>query len=295
MHFERYIRYLQSEKRASDHTVSAYRNDLQKWSDYLSTEFEEEDPSRASPAMVRSWMAWSLDRGITARSIQRRLSALKSYYRFLKRAGVREDNPASTVVAPKLKKKLPEYVKPLEMEELLDDGQVFEDDFSGWRDRLIIELFYATGIRRAELIGLKGGNIDFQNGRLKVLGKRNKERIIPVSSKLCELLERYQHMRNHRFSQPESPQFFLTDSGKSLYPKFVYRLVNRYLQKVSSLNKRSPHVLRHTFATHMLNNGADLNAIKELLGHASLSATQVYTHNSIAKLKEIHQQAHPKA
>ena len=231
---------------------------------------------------------------ITPRSINRKLSCLNSLYKFLIRRKVVKTNPMRKVQGPKESKKLPSYVKQANLEKLLSHIE-FADDFSGTRDKAVIYTLYATGLRRAELIGLQYRDIDFKAMQLKVLGKRNKERIIPFAKGLLQVLEHYIVQKNNAFPDNKATAFFVTNKGQSLYPKFVYNLVNKHLSTVTTVDQRSPHTLRHSFATHMSNNGADLNSIKELLGHSSLNATQIYTHNSIEKLKEVYKKAHPKA
>ena len=242
--------------------------------------------------MVRSWMADLSEVGIDNRSVNRKLSTLKSFYKFLVREGKIEVNPTSGIIAPKISKKLPSYVPEKDMESLFRDVE-FENGFVGKRDRLVLEMFYATGMRRDELINLKVNGVNRRENTVKVLGKRNKERIIPLYEGVNEALEEYLEVRSD--CEPQDDHLFLTEKGKKIYPGLIYGIVKRYLEQITTIQKKSPHVLRHTFATHMLNNGADLNSIKELLGHANLSATQVYTHNSMEKLKSIYKQAHPKA
>jgi len=233
-----------------------------------------------------------MEQGTGARSVGRKLTTLKSFFRFHLRVGTISINPMTKVSSPKIPRHLPVFVEKDKMELLA--GQVdFGEGYPGCRDRLILELFYATGMRLSELVNLKETDLDFHHETVKVLGKRNKERLIPFSNKVGSLMKSYLDAKKQTFG--ENDDLFLTDRGKRIYPKMVYRIVTRYLGKVTTLEKKSPHVLRHTFATHLLNNGAELNAVKELLGHANLSATQVYTHNTIEKLKKIYKQAHPKA
>lgn len=253
--------------------------------------YEVFDLMAASHQMVRSWVVCLMESGNTSRTVNRKLSSLKSFYKYLVRQGKIEVNPMTKIVSPKMSKRLPEFIEKSKMELLFIEG-AYEDDFSSCRDRLIIELLYGTGIRLSELIGLK--HADTSEDSIKVTGKRNKERVIPVSYSITELINKYKGFKGG-LEVPNEEYLLVTDSGNKLYEKFVYRKVNRYLGNVTTARKKSPHVLRHTFATHMLNNGADLNAIKELLGHANLSATQVYTHNTIEKLKSVYTQAHPRA
>ncbi len=273
------------------HTVISYSRDLDQFEIYLGEVYELNDLLEAGHQMVRSWIVKLMEVGITARTINRKLSTLKSFYKYSLRQGEITKNPMNKVVAPKTAKKLPEFVEQDKMQLLFRDD-VFSDDFASLRDRLMLELLYATGIRLSELVGLKES--DVSANAIKVLGKRNKERIIPVGNFLMELIQNYLNKKKE-ISLEQNEYLLVTDRGDKLYDKFVYRKVNYYLGVITTANKKSPHVLRHTFATHMLNNGADLNAIKELLGHANLSATQVYTHNTIEKLKNVHSQAHPRA
>ncbi len=288
---EAFLDYIKFEKRYSPHTLVAYQNDLEQFSGYLKQSYEVDSLNEVTHVMVRSWIVELMDEKVSPRSVNRKLSSLKSYYRFALRQKQIKSNPMSKVVSPKTSKRLPEFVEARKMEALLDDDW-FSDDFSGVRDQLLMELLYGTGVRLSEVIGLR--EVNCSSDTIKVLGKRNKERIIPVSEGLSQLITKY---RLEKQNLPEADREFLmvTDKGNKLYEKFVYRKVNKYLGKVTTARKKSPHVLRHTFATHMLNNGADLNAIKELLGHANLSATQVYTHNTIDQLKNIYSQAHPRA
>lgn len=285
----KFITYLSSEKRFSEHTVKSYTTDLKQFTSFLCDEFQIIDNIvEVRFQIIRTWIASLLEKGISPRSVNRKISTLKSYFKFLIREGVILENPMVKLVAPKSKKRLPIFIEEEQIASLLNEVQ-FEDGFTGERNKLIIELFYVTGIRLSELINIKILDVNFQSQVIKVLGKRNKERLIPLSSNVLEELK--------SFIDKYQIDYFLfaNEDGKKLYTKLVYRIVNKYIGKISSVNKRSPHILRHTFATHMLNNGADINAIKELLGHVNLSATQVYTHNTIEKLKTVYKQAHPRA
>lgn len=290
---EDFLQHLQYEKRYSAHTIISYRLDLGQFRDFLTETHDGIDVVESTHPVIRSWMVSMIEAGLTPRTVNRKISSLKSFFKWAKRYRNLEADPTSQLKLPKISKRLPVYVEEEQMDEL-GTANFFADDFEGLRNRLIIELFYQTGIRCSELIQLKLSNIDTQRGTIKVLGKRNKERIIPVGDDVLNLLKQYLSERPVPANAESNALIFLTHKGLKLYPKLVYRVVNTYLGKVSALRKKSPHVLRHTFATHMLNRGADLNAIKELLGHSSLAATQVYTHNSIEKLKEIHRKAHPK-
>ena len=285
----KFITYLSSEKRFSEHTIKSYSTDINQFTLFLSSEFQIEDKiNEISFQIIRTWIASLLEKGISPRSVNRKISTLKTYFKFLVRETKLIENPMIKVVAPKSKKRLPVFIEQDQIESLLSEVQ-FEKGFIGRRNKLIIELFYVTGIRLSELINIKISDIDFNNQSIKVLGKRNKERIIPLSSNVINALNLFIK------SNKQNKYLFTNLEGDKLYNKLVYRVVNKYIGKISSVNKRSPHILRHTFATHMLNNGADINAIKELLGHANLSATQVYTHNTIEKLKTVYKQAHPRA
>jgi len=294
MDIRQFISYLQYEKRCSDHTIKAYTTDLQQFTDFLSTAYQLNNLQELSHLHIRSWMVALVSEGQSTRSINRKLSTLKTYFKFLQNRSIISHNPMIKVVAPKSGKRLPIVVQPQQMEYLFDQIE-FEDSFHGWRDRTILEVFYHTGIRRAELINLTIDQLQLKEQQLKVIGKGGKERLIPFGTALRQSLLHYLAQRDKAFPDHPHSFVFVTNKGKALYPKFVYNLVNRYLSTVTTLEQRSPHVLRHSFATHLSNNGADLNAIKELLGHANLAATQIYTHNSIARLKEVYEQAHPKA
>jgi integrase/recombinase XerC len=282
--------YIQFEKRYSKHTVISYMNDICQFQQYIQTTFEETKLEKANHQMIRSWLASLMEEKNSARSVNRKISSLKSFYKFLLKNNIILQLPTAKIVSPKTSKKLPVFIDKNNLNELLDT-EIFDDEKDAKRNKLIIELFYFTGIRLSELINLKRKNIDANQNTIKVLGKRNKERIIPITSNFSHQIVNYLQETSHTTSE----YLFFNANNKKLNEKFVYRLVNSYLSKVSSVSKKSPHVLRHTFATQMLNNGADLNAIKEILGHASLSATEIYTHNTFEKLKNIHQLAHPRA
>jgi len=291
---ERFFQYLRYEKRYSPHTITAYKSDLGQFTDFLENTYAIVASAEVTHFHIRSWMVDLLARGNVARSINRKLSRLKTYFKFLRKQGEIKNNPMAKVIAPKMGKRLPVFVNEDSMS-LLFERVDFGDGFEGARNRLIMEMLYCTGMRRSELVALKIENVDFSSNQLKVLGKGNKERLIPVARHLVLLIQSYLQMKNAAL--PESPHknLFLTNKGQPLYPSFVYNIVKRNLSYVTTLEQRSPHVLRHSFATHLSNSGADLNAIKELLGHSSLAATQVYTHNSIERLRKVYEQAHPKA
>jgi len=295
MFLERFIQYIQHEKRYSPHTVSAYQSDLEQFFRFLNhPEQTVSHPSEITYQHIRGWMV-DMMADKTARSVNRKLATLRKYFKFLMREGVITNNPASKIQSPKIVKHLPIVVEDEKLNAMLNSGEVFTDDFAGVRDKLVIETLFGTGIRLAELVGLKESDVNFYDGTIKVLGKRNKERIIPINHELRLLLQRYLALKKSENFNNNSLTLIVTNKGTEAYPKFVYLMVQRYLSHISTQDKKSPHVLRHTFATSLLNRGADLNAIKELLGHANLSATQVYTHNSVERLKSIYKLAHPKA
>jgi integrase/recombinase XerC len=293
-HKESFLQYLQIEKRYSHHTVRSYLNDLDQFFMFLSSQGQPEDPLSVTSHDIRAWVVSLLDNGYSAVSVHRKISCLRVFYRFLRKEGAIKSDPLEKVALPKRKKRLPEFVEEGALDDLLDKYN-FGDGFGGIRDRTIIEMLYLTGMRRAELIGLRNADVDLAEGSLKVTGKRNKQRIIPVVKPFTVRLQEYINLRDKEIQAESDTWFFVTDKGNKLYDKYVYNVVNRYLAMVTTIEKKSPHILRHTFATHMLNRGADLNSIKELLGHANLSATQIYTHNTFEKLKKIYKQAHPRA
>lgn len=290
---EEFLQYLRFTKRFSEHSVLAYKNDLEAINQFAIEQFEISTPRAWSYMMIRSWIVSLMDSGLDPRSVNRKISALRSFFRFMLKEGMVSENPTRKITGPKTSKKLPVFVDQSATIHLLDHLE-FGEDFKGQRDKLIIETFYRTGIRLSELLGLRAKDVDLQNQTFKVLGKRNKERIIPFASNFSVSLSAYLMVRSGLTETENSEYLFCMENGEKIYPKYVYRLVNKSISEVCTLTKKSPHVLRHTFATHMLENGADLNAIKEILGHANLSATQVYTHNTIEKLKNIHSQAHPR-
>lgn len=287
-----FLEYLRAERRSSVHTLTSYRTDLDQFAAYLGVTYGIDDLAEVQTLHVRSWLASLRESGISARSIQRKRSGLSTFYKYMRREGKVDRDPVSRTRSPKSEKRLPVFADQSSMDRMIE-GMEWTDDFRGKRDCLMLTLLYESGIRLSELIGLKTSDLDFEKKVFRVLGKRNKERVLPLLEKTIEQLGAYLQERGKAYGH-EVPELLLTDSGSKLYPKFVYRKVNSYLGRVSTLDKRSPHVLRHTFATHMLNNGAQLNTVKELLGHASLAATQVYTHNTIEKLKRVHSDNHPK-
>jgi integrase/recombinase XerC len=292
---ESFLKYLQYEKRVSPNTVIAYQNDLLQFQDFLFTTFHESKAEAADYNNIRTWIISLDELKLDAKSINRKIACLRSLYKFLMRQEIIAKNPMEKIRILKTKKKLPSFIKEQDMASMLDEDEIFTDTFSGWRNKLIIELFYATGIRLSELINLKGADVDVRNRTIKVLGKRNKERVIPFGRSIVSILEHYLRIRNREIEMKKHNFLFVTENGERCYPMLVQRIFKKYLEKFPSVEKRSPHVLRHTYATHLLNKGAEINAVKDLLGHSSLAATQVYTHNSIEKLKKVFDQAHPKA
>jgi len=296
MFLARFIQYIQFEKRYSPHTVSAYQSDLDQFMRFLNTPEETiTHPSEITHHLIRNWMVAMMSDDITARSITRKIATLRKYFKFLLQEGIITHNPASKINTPKSPKNLPVVVEDAKLTQMLDDNEVFTHDFKGLRDKLVIETLFGTGMRLAELLGVKETDINIYEGTVKVLGKRNKQRIIPINNELKLLISEYLDLKKSQNFNNNSLTLLVTDKGADAYPKLIYLIVQKYLSYISTQNKKSPHVLRHTFATSLLNRGADLNAIKELLGHANLSATQIYTHNSVERLKSIYKQAHPKA
>ncbi|MBB2147147.1 tyrosine-type recombinase/integrase [Pedobacter sp. LMG 31464] len=289
-----FLTYLQNEKRYSPHTIQSYKTDLIQFKDFLQANFELE-VTVVQTQHVRSFIVDLLDHKISENAIGRKISTLRSFYKHLLREKEVKVNPMLLIKAPKVPKRLPVFIEEVKMDSLLDNAENFEDGFSGQRDKMVLELLFGTGVRLAELLQVKENDIDFYEGTIKVLGKRNKERIIPLHGELIKQLKAYLALKSIENFNNKSTTLIVTNTGASAYPKLIYRIVNRYLTLISTQDKKSPHVLRHSFASSLLNRGADLNAIKELLGHASLAATQVYTHNSVERLKSIYKQAHPKA
>lgn len=293
MSVEAFVEYLSLEKKYATHTIVAYEKDIKDFSEFFKKEFKEENIKVVTYNEIRSWIIYLVEEGITNRSINRKIASLKSYYSFLIKTQQITFSPLAKHKALKVEKDVIVPISENEMYQVLQAIE-FDSGFEGLRDKLVLELLYATGIRRAELIGLQLSDFNFQNATVKVLGKRNKERIVPLLPSLKLSITEYLDKRAKLEKIIDDNYFFLTISGKRLYETLVYRVINKYLSKVSSKVKKSPHVLRHSFATHLLNQGADLNAVKELLGHSSLASTQVYTHSSIAELKKAHTKAHPR-
>ncbi len=287
---ESFLNYLRFQKRYSQHTITAYRNDIESFFIYLSDEYDTPDIKNINAPIIRSWLATLKGDDMTAKSINRKISALRSFFKYLMRQETIETTPMSIITAPKIGKRLPVYVEEKDLQTLFSHVE-FPEGRQGETERLILQLFYNTGMRISELINLKEKQVDYSYSHIKVLGKGNKERIVPVNNELLNQV--LQYIKNRPI--PAAENVFVNEKGKPLYAKQVYNIVKKYLSLVTTVNKKSPHILRHSFATHLTNNGADLNAIKELLGHSSLAATQVYTHNSIEKLKDVYKKAHPKA
>ena len=289
MRITKFISYLSSEKRYSKHTIKAYINDLKQFNMYILAEFEiKNEYNQIHYQIIRGWINRLLEQGVSARSVNRKISTLRTFFRFLKREDYISQDPMKNIVGPKNKSRLPLFLTEFQMAKLLDDI-VFEDNFKGKRDKLIIETLYITGVRVSELINIKITDIDFTKFQIKIIGKRNKERIIPLTKYMISKIQKF--ILNYNLTN----YLFTNEKHKKLYSKFIYRIVTFYISKITTISKKGPHILRHTFATHMLNNGADINAVKDILGHASLSATEVYTHNTISRLKKIHKTSHPRS
>lgn len=289
-----FLEYLKFEKRYSPHTIRSYQDDLTFFFEYLSAEYAELSIRDIKPTFIRSWLAKQKEKGASAKTINRRISTLKSFFKYQLRQEVIETSPMTTIVSPKQSKRLPNYVEQKDTEVLFEHVE-FPDNWEGLMNKMILELLYCSGMRLSELISLKETQVDLHKNSLKILGKGNKERIIPFSHEMKTNLEQYLKQKTIQFGETTTEFFLVNEKGKKLYPKYVQLVVKKYLSLITTIEKKSPHVLRHTFATHLMNNGAELNAVKELLGHSSLAATQIYTHNTIEKLKDIHKKAHPKA
>lgn len=289
-----FLRYISYEKRYSQHTVKSYQNDLKQFEFFCQRKFKVQNITEANQLMIRAWVLSLMDGGTSPRSVNRKIASLKSFYKYLLKRDTISQDPTVKIKSLKVKKELPGFANEEEFSDFLN-RLVFDDSLEGQMEQLLLELLYGTGIRLSELLGLRVSDFNPGQSTIKVLGKRNKERIIPISRSLNSLLKNYITEKNHAFSHDSDSFLIVNKNGGQAYPMMVYRIVKKYLSQVQSLDKKSPHALRHTFATHLLNKGADLNAVKDLLGHSSLAATQVYTHNSLDKLKSVFDQAHPKA
>lgn len=290
-----FINYLEHEKRVSAHTVLAYKKDLEQFSEFVAVAFGSEEIKEVGHAEIRAWVVDLVESGLQANSVNRKIATLKSYYKFLLRSGEISKDPTYKVKSLKAPKRLPEFVQEAAIERILEE-LVYEPDFSGQRDRMVMEFLYLTGVRLSELISLQWKDINLAEASVKVLGKRKKQRIIPLTNTLKKNIILFKKVFEETFPNVRESDYFIVNNKKEqAYPMMIYRIVRHYLDLFAQTSKRSPHLLRHTFATHLLNKGADLNAVKDLLGHANLAATQVYTHNSMEKLKAVFDQAHPKA
>lgn len=290
-----FIDYLKFEKRYSAHTIRSYHDDLIQFSVFLDTQFGNVNLKEISQSLIRSWLASLKENDVTARTINRKISTLKSFFKFQLKQGQIENTPMFNVHAPKISKRLPVFIKEKELADLTKALETNTEDWDSLNTKMLITIFYATGMRLSEVINLREKQVDFSRKQLKVLGKGNKERIIPAGPDLLDTIKKYTSEKRRNFEKTDDV-LLVTPKGKKLYPKYAYNLVRNILsEEIKTLDRKSPHVLRHTFATHLMNNGANLDAVKELLGHASLASTQVYTHNTIEKLKNVYKKAHPKA
>jgi integrase/recombinase XerC len=290
-----FLDYLKYEKRYSQHTIISYQTDLVDFWSFMDKDYGGLGLKEITHSFIRSWLAGLKEQKLSSRTINRKISSLRSFFKYHLRRGEIDVMPTTNVISPKISKRLPVFVKESETKELISSLSQASEDWKSLNAKMLILMFYATGMRLSELIGLKEKQLDLGRQRIKVLGKGNKERVIPISEEVVKSIHDYREWKRKEFEAPEEGILLVTEKGKKLYPKYAWILVNKYLGQASTLDKKSPHVLRHTFATHLMNNGADLNAVKELLGHASLAATQVYTHTTIEKLKDVYKKAHPKA
>ena len=289
-----FLDYLKFQKRYSQHTIISYQTDLIAFFDFIANQYGNTSLPAIKPTFIRTWLASLKENGLESKSINRKISTLKSFFKFQLKQQAVSISPMTTIVSPKVNKRLPQFVDADDINTLFQEIN-FPNNWEGKTSRLILQLFYNTGIRQAELVGMKESQVDMANSSIKVLGKGNKERIIPAGKDLLDQLKEYMADKRKAFEKFDNTILLVNNRGNKLYPKYVYLLVKKYLGQVTTIDKKSPHILRHTFATHLMNNGAELNAVKELLGHSSLAATQIYTHNTIEKLKDIHKKAHPKA
>ncbi len=289
-----FIQYLRTEKNYSPHTEISYISDLTQLEEYTIETQGEFNPTAIDKDIIRGWIIEMTEDGIKPRTINRKLSAIKTFFRYLQKTEVIEVNPVDGITGPKTPKNLPTFVSHKEMEVLLRDDSLFKDDFEGVRDKFIIELLYVTGMRRSELAGLKNEDVDSKAKNVKVIGKRNRERVIPISEQTAKSLKKYIEVRDEVIKNI-SPYLFVNKTGEGIKPNAIYNIVNKYLENIPTISKKSPHVLRHSFATEMLNSGADINAVKEIMGHSSLASTEIYTHVTFKELKRVYNNAHPRA
>lgn len=293
VNYQSFLDFIKFEKRYSQHTVTSYETDLRDFFDFVQLQFGDSSVEGISQVFVRSWLAQLKDQGMSSKTINRKISGLRSFFKFQLKTGVIRSSPMANIVTPKLGKRLPVFIKEEDTRQLMETVGTATEDWRSLNAKMLLTLFYATGMRLSELIGLKERQVDIDRQQVKVLGKGNKERVIPVSAEIIENIRKYREWKRKEYGNlPE--ELLVTEKGKKMYPKYAYLLVRECLEGVKTLDKKSPHVLRHTFATHLMNGGADLNAVKELLGHSSLASTQVYTHNTIEKLKDVHKKAHPR-
>ena len=296
MFIEKFLQYIKYEKAYSSHTFISYRTDMEQFAAFVEQQKGRFDPPDITANDIRSWILSIMDEGVGARSVNRKLTTLRTFFKYMMREGVLTIDPTAKVKPPKMEKRLPVFLREEQAGSLFDDfNSVFPDSFEGKRDRLLLELLYNLGVRESELINMKDCDFDFDRNTVRVTGKRNKQRYVPFGDRLKKDILDYVNDRNTEFGQLEDRWLLVRKNGEQLYPVLVWRIVGKYISSVSTLSKRSPHVLRHTFATAMLNNGADIDAVKELLGHANLAATQVYTHTTFDRLRKIYKQAHPRA
>ena len=291
---ESFLKYIQFQKRYSPKTVISYQTDLRQFEQYILVSFQEDKIEAAAYGLIRAWIVSLVELKLDAASINRKIACLRSFYKFLMQQEIVVKNPMAKIRVLKTKKKLPHFVKEEDMNALLDNSDS-TNNHEGLREKLVIELFYGTGMRLSELINLRESQVNLKSRTIKVIGKRNKERVIPFADNLVSMIQAYRKVRDRDVQMKDHGFLFVTDTGDQLYAMLVYRSVKKHLKKFSSVEKRSPHVLRHSYATHLLDKGAEINAVKDLLGHSSLAATQIYTHNSMEKMKKVFEQAHPKA